>query len=666
MFVVAASDSRNPQNADYVCDGVDDQIEIQAAIDAIPTSGGTVELKDGTFHMTGRLRIWRSRLSIIGQGPTTVLYKETEVTKVLASNAPATQGYVEVADPTGLRVGMTIIVYDDNRNDYAGISGGGASDSTMGEITNIVGTRVYVWNNMKFTYTVAANAKLKTQFAMVQSAFDEYLHGGERGGAGTYLTRILLKDFRIEGNVAGQTYPVNQFMVGMWTYEWRWSRITGIEIANWYTDAFSLQGIYDGVVEHCIMWNPGRYGVHFGGFLFSQFHNNHAYYGVWGGDHYRLCSGSMFSTFSDNSSDSSLGHGWYISMGGGNHDSVFTGNIVENSLQEGLYISGNALDRNNLFIGCGFIETGTHVAIQRAVYLINTQGWSFVGCRVRSIGSSGPCDAGFYIETSHDVDIRSCDVHGFRTKGIHLKGSDRVNIVGNKVFDNTVDGIYVENSDDAFIAMNDCGVVDGAQTNGITVDVNSLRAVLVKSKNRNNGTAQIVDAGVGTGPRVVQTIQAFLAYSTNGVLAASFNGTFSATAQPDVARNLVYKKTGATANGGQVIVTGLDQFGNVVTETTVFAGGAATTVGTKVLASIGVSGIVISALTAGDTIEVGVGNKLGLDHKIFPGAVKKCCKSGVGDYAAGITEDSVYHGVAMAANIAANDIYQIISMDCLA
>ena len=52
-FVVAALNS-SPQSkaqADFVADGIDDQVEIQAAIDALPAVGGKVLLKEGTFHM---------------------------------------------------------------------------------------------------------------------------------------------------------------------------------------------------------------------------------------------------------------------------------------------------------------------------------------------------------------------------------------------------------------------------------------------------------------------------------------------------------------------------------------------------------------------------------------------------------------------------------------
>ncbi|WP_461369171.1 glycoside hydrolase family protein [Candidatus Darwinibacter acetoxidans] len=51
-YVVAASDAPDhvKRQADYVCDGVDDHVEIQAAIDALPTYGGTVYVTGGTYQ----------------------------------------------------------------------------------------------------------------------------------------------------------------------------------------------------------------------------------------------------------------------------------------------------------------------------------------------------------------------------------------------------------------------------------------------------------------------------------------------------------------------------------------------------------------------------------------------------------------------------------------
>ncbi|MEN6519204.1 MAG: hypothetical protein ABFC38_13695 [Methanospirillum sp.] len=42
-------------SADFVCDGVDDQLEINRAFAALPWDGGTVRLSAGTFHCTDNL-----------------------------------------------------------------------------------------------------------------------------------------------------------------------------------------------------------------------------------------------------------------------------------------------------------------------------------------------------------------------------------------------------------------------------------------------------------------------------------------------------------------------------------------------------------------------------------------------------------------------------------
>ena len=43
-LVVAAKDSLKKEQADFVCDGIDDQVQVQEAIDSLPSTGGVVEL----------------------------------------------------------------------------------------------------------------------------------------------------------------------------------------------------------------------------------------------------------------------------------------------------------------------------------------------------------------------------------------------------------------------------------------------------------------------------------------------------------------------------------------------------------------------------------------------------------------------------------------------
>ncbi|MFC1950545.1 NosD domain-containing protein [Chloroflexota bacterium] len=72
--VVAASDSSDlgKKQADYVCDGVDDQVEIQAAIDALPADGGSVLLLEGLYTIGNHILL-SDNITLEGTGFETVI-----------------------------------------------------------------------------------------------------------------------------------------------------------------------------------------------------------------------------------------------------------------------------------------------------------------------------------------------------------------------------------------------------------------------------------------------------------------------------------------------------------------------------------------------------------------------------------------------------------------
>ncbi len=72
-FVVAAHDSLDNENADFVCDGTDDQVEIQAAIDNLLAIGGSIYLREGTYIVSGDIKISKSNVTLVGAGASTVI-----------------------------------------------------------------------------------------------------------------------------------------------------------------------------------------------------------------------------------------------------------------------------------------------------------------------------------------------------------------------------------------------------------------------------------------------------------------------------------------------------------------------------------------------------------------------------------------------------------------
>lgn len=84
-FVVAASDASDgmKSQADWICTGVADDVDIQEAIDALPAGGGKVVLSAGTFNLTAPVTAVGG-LTLAGQGYATQLKVTTGIILVSA------------------------------------------------------------------------------------------------------------------------------------------------------------------------------------------------------------------------------------------------------------------------------------------------------------------------------------------------------------------------------------------------------------------------------------------------------------------------------------------------------------------------------------------------------------------------------------------------------
>jgi len=86
-LTVAASDYTG--QADYYCDGTDDDIQIQDAIDVTASTGGTVLLTHGSFILGDSITM-KNNTILIGQGPQTILIPaSTSVTNMISFSGSA-------------------------------------------------------------------------------------------------------------------------------------------------------------------------------------------------------------------------------------------------------------------------------------------------------------------------------------------------------------------------------------------------------------------------------------------------------------------------------------------------------------------------------------------------------------------------------------------------
>jgi len=96
-FVIAANDASVAVKsvADYRCDGTADNVQIQTALTACVTNGGTVELSEGTFNIITPL-IVGNKLKLKGQGPATIVKVTDDVQDIAITCLDRTNGNTDI------------------------------------------------------------------------------------------------------------------------------------------------------------------------------------------------------------------------------------------------------------------------------------------------------------------------------------------------------------------------------------------------------------------------------------------------------------------------------------------------------------------------------------------------------------------------------------------
>lgn len=66
--VIASSTSDNPERAHFRADGQNDDEQLQAAVDSLSSTGGTVVLLEGTYNIASQVTLPNSHVKLVGQG----------------------------------------------------------------------------------------------------------------------------------------------------------------------------------------------------------------------------------------------------------------------------------------------------------------------------------------------------------------------------------------------------------------------------------------------------------------------------------------------------------------------------------------------------------------------------------------------------------------------
>jgi len=102
---------------DYLCDGVDDQVEIIQALEALPPTGGEVVILDGTYNITASINIPKNNVSLRGNGNATILKRGYNSTNT--DSGSTARGLITLNNKSGCKIqGLQI---DGNEATYTSI-----------------------------------------------------------------------------------------------------------------------------------------------------------------------------------------------------------------------------------------------------------------------------------------------------------------------------------------------------------------------------------------------------------------------------------------------------------------------------------------------------------------------------------------------------------------
>jgi hypothetical protein len=158
-YVVAASDATATEKAqaDYVCDGTADDVEIQAAFTALSANGGCINFSSGTFNISTTILLTRDSTTIRGQGTGNLAISADNGTMIYLSNG-SNCDMIANSDATKRLLIIGGLTLNGNKNNQA--SGNGINIDNINLYTGGAGLDleiVYTKNNGIYSNAASAN-----------------------------------------------------------------------------------------------------------------------------------------------------------------------------------------------------------------------------------------------------------------------------------------------------------------------------------------------------------------------------------------------------------------------------------------------------------------------------------------------------------------------------
>ncbi len=297
-LVVTASNAStlSQKQADYVCDGVADNVEIQAAIDALGTTGGVIQLSEGQFNTAAQV-IPDNYVTIRGMGRDATIIKlaNTIQTGVIGTFGLTTTVLtnVTIEDLTidGNKTNNAYLAQDGNQ---CGIFMGSPNRLTLRNLRihdvacegvylgyYVVGSRPQdfhienVISELNGVGGFAIDAPIRGKIISIIA----YKNGSNNLGYGLYIAYAPPGDLDQYTQVVGAHCDENK-AVGFWTYYTRHLNVSHLScknnglLATWgavNAQGIQLQNDFDTQISHFLAERNSQYGLLTIGTTYSRF-----------------------------------------------------------------------------------------------------------------------------------------------------------------------------------------------------------------------------------------------------------------------------------------------------------------------------------------------------------------------------------------------------------
>lgn len=216
-----------------------DHRALQAAVDYVANlGGGVVLIGPGEFIMRDSLHL-RSRVTVRGSGPETVLRKDREFRSALSVDSDFGEAAVTLADPTGFEVGHGVYVASKSQRYFHGVC-----------------ATLLHRKDAYFTLSRAMNADILAA------------DGGFAATVFPVISGYHLEDARVEHLTVDGNRTENPTLVdgcraaGIFLYRGDATVIAHCTVRNYNGDGISFQQSNDVRVENCVVEHCAGYGLH--------------------------------------------------------------------------------------------------------------------------------------------------------------------------------------------------------------------------------------------------------------------------------------------------------------------------------------------------------------------------------------------------------------------